>query len=76
MENNILYRNYGIRATGKQNSETGEIDKSSLKFLDLIDYNTKYDEEYLKRLRKKAMGWLKNIKSEEWLNEIRGRFNA
>ncbi|OGU11078.1 MAG: hypothetical protein A2X61_00100 [Ignavibacteria bacterium GWB2_35_12] len=76
MENNILYRYYGIRAIGKQNSETGEIDKSSLKFLDLIDYNTKYDEDYLKRLRKKAMGWLQNIKSEEWLNEIRGRFNA
>lgn len=71
-EENILYKNYVIRANGKQNSETGEIDKQSLSFLELIDYNTKYDEQYLKKLRSKAMTWLNEIDPDDWLNDIRG----
>lgn len=74
-EENLLYKTYGIRALGKQNSETGEVDKGSLSFLELIDYDTKYDEKYLKDLRKKAMNWLTNINPDEWLNDIRG-YNA
>jgi hypothetical protein len=74
-EENFLYKTFGIRALGKQNSETGEVDKSSLSFLDLIDYNTKYDEKYLKDLRQKAMNWLTNINPDEWLKDIRG-YNA
>jgi hypothetical protein len=71
-EENLLYKTFGIRATGKQNSDTGEVDKSSLKFLVLIDYNTHYDEKYLKSLRRKAMNWLNKINPDEWLGEIRG----
>jgi len=74
-EENILYKTFGIRATGKQNSETGELDKSSLTFLELLDYNTKYDEKYLKDLRDKARSWLINIDPDEWLKDIRG-YNA
>ncbi len=74
-EDNILYKTFGIRATGKQNSETGELDKSSLTFLELLDYNTKYDEKYLKDLRDKARSWLINIDPDEWLKDIRG-YNA
>lgn len=74
-EENLLYKTFGIRAVGKQNSETGEIDKSSLRFLDLIDYNKKYDEKYLRDLRQRAMNWLTNIDPDEWLKEIRG-YNA
>lgn len=70
-ESNILYKNYGIRAVGKQHSETGEIDKSSLKFIEIIDYQAEYDEAYLKNLRQKA-NWLKQINANSWLNEIRG----
>ncbi len=70
-EENILYKPFGIRAIGKQHSETGEIDKSSLKFIEIIDYHADYDEVYLKKLRQKAK-WLKKIKSDSWLNEIRG----
>lgn len=69
---NILYKNYIIRARGKQNSETGEIDKQSLTFIELIDYNTKYDELYLKKLRSKAMIWLSKIEPDEWLKDMRG----
>lgn len=70
-ESNILYKNFGIRAIGKQHSETGEIDKSSLKFMDIIDYQAIYDEVYLKNLRQKA-NWLKKTNPNTWLNEIRG----
>ena len=40
-EENILYKTFGIRATGKQHSISGEIDSSSLTFIELIDHNKK-----------------------------------
>ncbi|WP_337866048.1 hypothetical protein [Ignavibacterium sp.] len=72
VEENILYKTYVIRAKGIQNSKTGEIEKQSLSFIELIDYNTKYDEQYLKKLRSKAMSWLSKINTDEWLKDIRG----
>jgi hypothetical protein len=72
-EENLLYKSFGIRVMGKQHSETGEIDKSTLKFVELIDYQPKYDEKYLKGLREKAKkSWLGNINSDDWLKGIRG----
>ena len=71
-EENLLYKTFGIRTKGKQNTETGELDRSSLTFLDLIDYNKKYDEIYLKNLRNKAKEWLGKIDPDEWLKDIRG----
>ncbi len=71
IENNPLYKSYGIRAIGKQNSETGEIDKSNLKFLSLLTYEPRYDLKYLQGLRNKA-NWLKNTDADSYLNEIRG----
>jgi hypothetical protein len=64
-EENLLYKTFGVRATGKQQSETGEIDSNSLKFLELIDYHPKYDEAYLESLRKKAKSWLTTINPDE-----------
>lgn len=76
-EENLLYKTFGIRAIGKQHSETGEIDKTSLKFLELIDYEQSYDEKYLKSLREKAKkSWLSNIDADKWLKEIRGGYDA
>jgi hypothetical protein len=76
-EDNLLYKTFGVRAIGTQHSETGEIDSSSLKFLELIDYHPKYDEEYLKTLREKAKkSWLGNINPDEWLKEIRGGYDS
>jgi hypothetical protein len=37
-EENLLYEVFGIRTAGKQHSETGEIDKSTLKFIELVEY--------------------------------------
>lgn len=78
LEENIIHkRPYGIRVIGKQNSETGEIDTSTLKFIALVDYQPKYDEEYLKTLRDKAKkSWIGDINPESWLKEIRGGHDA
>lgn len=74
-EDNILYRNFGVRVKGKQHSQTGEIDKSSIKFIELIDYQPKFDADYLNSLINKATDTWSSIKEKEnWLREIRGGY--
>jgi len=76
-DENILYKPFGIRAIGKQNKETGEIDKSSLKFKEILHYETNYDENYLNSLIKKATSKWKDIKDPDaWLRNLRGGFNS
>ncbi len=72
IENNILYKTFGIRAKGRQNTETGEFDYSSLSFIDLINYDLIYNEKYLGKLREKAKKWIKNVNPDELLKNIRG----
>ena len=74
---NLLYKTMGIRAIGKQHSETGELDTSTLKFIELVYYQPKYDEQYLTGLRDKAKkSWLGKINPDNWLKEIRGGYEA
>lgn len=75
-EDNLLYRSFGVRATGRQNVGTGEIDLSSLKFIELIDYEPRYDERYLERLRKKAQHHWQGTNADEWLRSVRGSYDA
>ncbi len=75
-EENILYKKLGVRAIGKQNIDTGEIDTSSLKLIEFIDYNPKYDPEYLDSLIEKAKGSWKDIDTDKWLHEIRGTYDG
>ena len=76
-DENLLYKAFGIRAIGKQHTETGEVDASTLRFIELVDYQTKYDEHYLKKLRDKAKkSWLSKIEPETWLKNIRGGYDA
>ena len=76
-DENLLYKTFGIRATGKQHSETGEIDTATLQFIELVDYYPKYDEHYLRTLRDKAKkSWLSDINPDNWLREIRGGYDA
>lgn len=75
-EDNLLYKNFGVRAVGKQHSETGEVDTSNLKFVELLDYLPKYDEHYLTSLREKAKNsWLRGIDPDTWLREVRGGYD-
>jgi len=74
-QENLLYKEYGVRVVGKQNIETGEIDNSYLKLVELIDYNPKYDESYLNGLIAKASPKFKGIDADVWLQEMRGVYN-
>lgn len=75
MEHNILYRNFGVRVKGKQHAQTGEVDKSSLKFIELIDHEPKFDADYLNSLINKATDTWSSIKDKDnWLKEIRGGY--
>jgi len=77
IQENILYKSYGVRVLAKQHAETGEIDKASLSFIELIDYHPRYDNEYLQSLRKKASkSWIGKINADNWLTEIRGGYDA
>jgi len=71
-ESNPLYKPYGIRASGKQNVETGEIDKTSLRLIEIIDYDRRVDEDYLDRLIKKASeSWKGITNANDWLSQNR-----
>ncbi len=51
-----------------QTKKTGKIDATTLEFIELVDYQPKYDELYLKSLRDKAKkSWLRNIHADNWL---------
>lgn len=76
LEKNILYHRMGIRAMGRQNLQTGEIEKGSLKLIELIDYDEQYEDAYLKRLQAKAYTWLKDIDPDQYLNDVRGEYGA
>lgn len=73
-EENLLYRPYGVRAIGKQHLQTGEIDTSTLKLVELIDIQQKYDEHYLDRLIEQATPHWEGIDADDWLNELRGNY--
>ncbi len=73
-EKNILYRTFGVRVKAKQHLQTGEMDTKSLKMIELIDINKKYDSNYLESLIEKATPRWKGIDADEWLGELRGDY--
>lgn len=73
---NLLYRRLGVRVSGKQNLETGEIDTTSLRLLELINYNPKFDSDYLNSLIKKAKKSWKGINTDDWLKNLRGDYEG
>lgn len=75
-EENLLYKEFGVRASGKQNIETGEIDTKSLTLLELIDYQPKFDNDYLNFLITNAKKNWNNLNPDEWLLNLRGGYEA
>lgn len=73
-EENLLYKKFGVRAFGKQNLETGEIDTKSLSLVELIDYQPKFDNEYLNSRIKKAKENWKDVNPDEFLINLRGGY--
>ena len=72
VEENLLYKEYGVRARGKQSLATGEIDLSSLKLISLRGYRPMYDEAYLDGLIAKASKSWEGVDVDGFLSEIRG----
>jgi hypothetical protein len=71
-EENLLYKKFGLRVLGKQNLQTFEMDRGSLVFVELFDYNTAYSDEYLDKLAQKAsLAWQGIANVDEWLNTVR-----
>ena len=75
-EENLLYKQFGVRASGKQNIETGEIDTKTLSLIELIDYNPKFDSAYLNSLIKKAKKSWEDINPEDWSLNLRAGYEA
>ncbi len=68
---NILYRHYGVRATGMQNLETGEFDRTSLRFVDFVEHNPTYNEDYLDGLISRAAETWKGVDTTALLDDLR-----
>ncbi len=75
-EENMLYKRFGVRAVGKQNSETGEFNRNSLKLIELFDFEPRYDETYLKSKISKAKSKWSGINKDQWLKDLRGGYDA
>lgn len=71
---NLIYRKFGFRVAVKQHSTTGELDRTSLKFIELVPYQPQFNEDYLnQKIQKSSPKW-KDIQPDLWLNELRGDY--
>lgn len=75
-EENLLYKKFGVRTSGKQNLETGEIDTKSLKLVELINYEPKFDSDYLSSLISKAKKSWGGVNTDEWLLNLSGGYEV
>lgn len=74
IQENMLYKEFGVRASGKQSLTTGEIDLSSLKLISLQGYRPIYDEKYLEGLISKASKSWAGVDVDSFLSEMRGAY--
>jgi len=76
-EKNLLYKKFGVRAAGRQNLKTFEMDPNSLRFIDLLDHDTAYSQPYLQTLLDRAApAWAGVTDPDAWLEELRGGAHA
>lgn len=76
-EQNLLYKKFGVRASGRQNLRTSELDQSSLKFIELLDLEPTYSEKYIdSQVEKATTAWSQVDDPDTWLNEMRGDYGA
>jgi hypothetical protein len=71
IEVNPLYRKFGVRATAKQNILSGDIDRSSLRLIEMIEFEPKFDFAYLERKIDSSTPVWSGIDVDEFLHEIR-----
>lgn len=76
-EKNLLYKNFGVRALGRQNLKTFEMDPNSLQFVELLDHDAAYSQSYLDTLLKRAApAWAGVTDADRWLEDLRGGTRA
>ena len=73
-EYNPIYKEYGVRVTALQNVLTGEIDRSSLKLIELINYKRSFDMEYIQKKIDEATPSWEGVDTDEFIKEIREEF--
>jgi len=74
-EKNLIYKDLAVHAVGKQNPENGEIDKSTLKFIEFVDYNPKYGKAYLDECIERGTKTWSDVEDVDlWLHELRGNY--
>ena len=71
IEGNPLYRKFGVRVTAKQNIISGDIDSSSLKLIEMIEFEPKFDLAYLEKKIEAATPVWSGIDADEFLHKIR-----
>ena len=72
VQENLLYKEFGVRAMGKQSVATGEIDMSSLRLISLQGYHPVYDENYLNGLIAKASKSWAGVDVDNFISDLRG----
>ena len=72
IQENLLYKEFGVRAKGKQSLATGEIDLSSLRLISLQGYRPVYDENYLNGLIAKASKSWAGVDADSFISDLRG----
>ena len=72
IQENLLYKEFGVRAKGKQSLATGEIDMSSLRLVSLQGYRPVYDEDYLNGLIAKASKSWAGVDVDSFISDLRG----
>lgn len=77
LKDNVLYKQFMVRAAGRQNITSGVIDTSSLQLLELTPFDPSYNEQYLAKLIKRATAtWADVPDADQWLSDIRGLNNG
>lgn len=71
IQENPIYKNYAVRAMAKQNIVTGEIDTSSMKLIEIEDYQPSFDKDYLESKIKDSVPVWKGIDADEFLHQLR-----
>ena len=70
---NVLYKHFSVRALGRQNIETGELDPTSLVLMELNLHDPSYNAQYLERLIKRATPHWEDVKDvDTWIYNLRG----
>ena len=72
IQGNPLYRKFGVRAKAKQNIVTGAIDTNTLKLIEILEFEPKFDMAYLEKKMDSSTPIWSGIDVDDYLSEIRG----